>query len=58
MGTVSASEARARLYRHIDEAASSREPIPTTGKRANDSFRETAGRLERERGVKSVGATP
>ena len=35
MTTLSASEARANLYRLIDEAASSHEPITITGKRNN-----------------------
>jgi prevent-host-death family protein len=35
MPTVTATEARARLYRLIDQAASSHEPIVITGKRAN-----------------------
>lgn len=35
MTTISASEARARLYRLIDDAASSHEPILITGKRGN-----------------------
>lgn len=35
MTTISASEARARLYRLIDDAASSHEPILITGKRSN-----------------------
>ena len=35
MATVSASEARARLYRLIDEAAASHEPVLITGKRNN-----------------------
>lgn len=33
MSTLSASEARARLYKLLDEAASSHEPIQITGKR-------------------------
>lgn len=33
--TLSASEARANLYRLLDEAASSHEPILITGKRSN-----------------------
>ena len=33
--TLSASDARASLYRLIDEAASSHEPILITGKRSN-----------------------
>lgn len=33
MSTISASEARARLYRLIDEAAESHEPLVITGKR-------------------------
>jgi len=35
MSTHTASEARANLYRLIDEAASSHEPILITGKRHN-----------------------
>lgn len=35
MTTITASEARAKLYRLIDDAASSHEPILITGKRAN-----------------------
>jgi len=35
MATVNATEARAKLYRLIDEAAESHEPIFITGKRAN-----------------------
>jgi len=35
MATISATEARARLYRLIDEAGSSHEPIVITGKRGN-----------------------
>ena len=35
MATVSASEARARLYRLIDEVAASHEPVLITGKRNN-----------------------
>jgi prevent-host-death family protein len=35
MATITASEARAKLYRIIDEAASSHEPVTITGKRAN-----------------------
>lgn len=35
MSVITASEARANLYRLIDEAASSHEPILITGKRAN-----------------------
>ena len=35
MATVTASKARSKLYRLIDEAASSHEPILITGKRAN-----------------------
>ena len=35
MSTLNASEARANLYRLIDEAASSHEPIRITGKRNN-----------------------
>lgn len=35
MTTITASEARANLYRLIDEAASSHEPILITGKRSN-----------------------
>ena len=35
MTTITASEARAKLYRLIDEAASSHEPILITGKRTN-----------------------
>jgi prevent-host-death family protein len=33
MSTITASEARSNLYRLIDEAASSHEPIMITGKR-------------------------
>lgn len=33
MSTLTASEARAKLYRLIDEAAESHEPIKITGKR-------------------------
>jgi antitoxin YefM len=33
--TLSASEARSNLYRLLDEAASSHEPILITGKRSN-----------------------
>ncbi len=33
MSTLSASEARAKLYKLLDEAASSHEPIQITGKR-------------------------
>jgi prevent-host-death family protein len=33
MSTITASEARSNLYRLIDEAASSHEPITITGKR-------------------------
>jgi antitoxin YefM len=33
MTTLSASEARAKLYKLLDEAASSHEPIQITGKR-------------------------
>jgi len=33
MKTLSASEARAKLYKLLDEAASSHEPIQITGKR-------------------------
>ena len=35
MTTVKATEARARLYKLIDQAAESHEPIQITGKRAN-----------------------
>lgn len=35
MTTITASEARANLYRLIDETAESHEPILITGKRAN-----------------------
>jgi len=35
MTTLTASEARANLYRLLDEAASSHEPITITGKRNN-----------------------
>ncbi len=35
MTTLSATEARARLYRLIDEAATSHEPVKITGKRTN-----------------------
>lgn len=35
MRTLTASEARAKLYRLIDQAAESHEPIAITGKRAN-----------------------
>ena len=35
MATVSASEARVRLYRLIDETATSHEPVLITGKRNN-----------------------
>ena len=35
MNTLTASEARAKLYGLLDEAASSHEPILITGKRAN-----------------------
>jgi prevent-host-death family protein len=35
MTTLTASRARARLYKLLDEAASSHEPIQITGKRAN-----------------------
>ncbi len=35
MATVTASKARSKLYRLIDETASSHEPILITGKRAN-----------------------
>lgn len=35
MATISASEARASLYRLIDEAAASHEPVTITGKRNN-----------------------
>lgn len=33
MGTISATEARANLYRLIDEAATSHQPLLITGKR-------------------------
>lgn len=35
MTTMSASEARAKLYKLLDEAAESNEPIQITGKRNN-----------------------
>lgn len=35
MTTVKATEARARLYKLLDEAAESHEPIQITGKRSN-----------------------
>jgi antitoxin YefM len=35
MSTISASEARAKLYRLIDETAKSHQPILITGKRTN-----------------------
>jgi PHD/YefM family antitoxin component YafN of YafNO toxin-antitoxin module len=35
MQTLSASEARANLYRLIDDAATSHEPVVITGKRNN-----------------------
>ena len=35
MTTLTATEARAKLYKLIDEAASSHEPIQITGKRTN-----------------------
>ena len=35
MTTITASEARSKLYRLMDDAASSHEPILITGKRAN-----------------------
>ena len=35
MTTLKASEARAKLYRLLDEAAASHEPIQITGKRAS-----------------------
>ena len=35
MTTLTASQARARLYKLLDRAASSHEPIQITGKRAN-----------------------
>jgi prevent-host-death family protein len=35
MTTITASEARARLYRLIDETATSHEPVTITGKRHN-----------------------
>lgn len=35
MTVIKATDARARLYRLIDEAASSHEPILITGKRSN-----------------------
>lgn len=35
MPTVTATEARSKLYRLIDQAASSHEPIVITGKRTN-----------------------
>jgi prevent-host-death family protein len=35
MTTITASEARSKLYRLMDDAASSHQPILITGKRAN-----------------------
>jgi antitoxin YefM len=35
MSTISASEARAKFYRLIDEAAASHQPVLITGKRNN-----------------------
>jgi prevent-host-death family protein len=35
MSTITASEARANLYRLIDEAAQSHKPVVISGKRAN-----------------------
>ena len=35
MTTVTATEARAKLYKLIDEAASAHQPISITGKRSN-----------------------
>lgn len=35
MTTLTASKARAKLYKLLDQAASSHEPIQITGKRAN-----------------------
>ncbi len=35
MSTITASEARANLYRLIDEAAESHKPVVISGKRAN-----------------------
>lgn len=35
MATISASEARSNLYRLIDEAAASHEPLLISGKRSN-----------------------
>jgi len=35
MPTISATEARSKLYRLIDEVASSHEPVAITGKRGN-----------------------
>jgi antitoxin YefM len=35
MSTITASEARAKLYRLIDEAASSHQPVLISGKRNN-----------------------
>ena len=35
MATLTASEARSKLYRLIDEAAASHQPILITGKRSN-----------------------
>jgi prevent-host-death family protein len=35
MSTVTASDARSRLYRLIDETADSHQPVTITGKRAN-----------------------
>jgi prevent-host-death family protein len=35
MTTITATQARARLYQLVDEAAAAHEPIQITGKRAN-----------------------
>jgi antitoxin YefM len=35
MTTISATQARARIYQLVDEAAAAHEPIQITGKRAN-----------------------
>ncbi len=35
MTTISATEARSKMYRLIDEISSSHEPVTITGKRAN-----------------------
>jgi len=42
MTTLTASEARARLYKLLDEASSSHQPIQITGKRANAVHSERA----------------